>query len=195
MSNKKSLPDSDNDWSKTLAETVGAEVRRLRDEQRLSAVALSEITRELGHPITRGTIAKIEGNHRSAKLDVAELLVLAAALNVPPLLLLFPPYPDGHVQPLPDVTTTAYDATEWASGHAQMTGHPNVSYAPRPNRLVELADERARINAGFAQLLEKQNDRGWMDKVFDMIEQANQRRDEINKEVGELGGVVKNGEG
>ena len=193
MPNKTPDTPTSEQWSDGLAGTVGNELRRLRNAQGLSAVALAERTKQLGHPITRGTIAKIEGNHRSGKLDVSELLVLAAALEVPPALLLFPPYPYGHVQPLPDVTTTAYDAAEWIAGHAQMNGHPNVTYTDRPHRLVELATERARLNDGFAQLLERKNDPDWMDRVFSLIEQTNQRRDEVDNEIRELGGVLENG--
>jgi len=77
-------------WANDQAERVGEEVRRLRMERNLSAVQLAARTEHVGYPITRATIAKIESNTRSAKLDVAELIALAAALEVAPLELLYP---------------------------------------------------------------------------------------------------------
>lgn len=193
---------TEKEWAEELVSNIAAEVKRIRKRDKISIRALAERTEKLGHPIGESVLSNFEYGRRGAKLDVAELLVLAAALEVPPTLLLFPPYPYGHVQPLPDVTTTAYDAAEWVAGHAQMTGHPNVTYTPRPHRLVELANERARLNDGFAQLndgfaqlLERKNDPDWIDKTFELIDQVDRRRDEINDEMRELGGVLDDGEG
>lgn len=104
-------------WAAETARRVGAEVRRLRsDVHGLSAVQLAERTAELGYPITRGTLAKIESNSRAGKLDVSELVVLAKALRVPPLQLLFSALPDGPVDVLPNVTVRSRDAVTWFSG-------------------------------------------------------------------------------
>lgn len=72
---------------------MGKEVKRIREKAGLSAVKLEEKTRDLGYPITRGTIAKIEGGHRDGKFDIAEIIVLAVALEVSPLSIIFPPSP------------------------------------------------------------------------------------------------------
>ena len=56
----------------------------------MDGVELAERTAELGYPITRVAISKIERNSREGKLDVAELLVLAEALGIAPVLLLAP---------------------------------------------------------------------------------------------------------
>lgn len=69
---------------------MGHGVKRAREQAGLSAAKLEERTRELGYPVTRGTIAKIEGGHREGKFDVNEVVVLATALGVAPLDIVFP---------------------------------------------------------------------------------------------------------
>ena len=56
----------------------------------LTASELSRRTVELGYPISRGAVAKIESNLRSGKVDVVEVLVLSAALDIPPVLVAVP---------------------------------------------------------------------------------------------------------
>lgn len=82
----------------------------------MSAVALSDRTKELGYPITRVTISKIENNARAGKMDVAELLVLAAALEIPPALLMFPNFPDDEAEVLPGIEASGGAAVRWLAG-------------------------------------------------------------------------------
>ena len=82
-----------------------------------SAQWLADETARLGYPISRAAIANYESG-RKKSLDVAELMVLAAALRIPPLTLLFPQLPDGVVEVLPGVETTSWDAAAWFSGEA-----------------------------------------------------------------------------
>lgn len=89
------------DWELSLSKRVGETVQRLRIELGLTAMQLSERTRGLGYPISRVAISKIENNSRAGKLDVAEWMVLAYALDVPPGALLYPELPDGSVEVLP----------------------------------------------------------------------------------------------
>ena len=54
---------------------------------------------------------------RSGKVDVAEVLVLSAALDIPPVLLLFPGFSmDGFRDALPGVLTPDDEAVRWVSG-------------------------------------------------------------------------------
>ncbi len=46
-------------------------------------------------------LAKLDSGHRGSMLTVPELLAVAAAVNMPPALLLFPGYPDGEIEYLP----------------------------------------------------------------------------------------------
>ena len=69
----------------TRAGWFGNAVSWRRRALNLTASELSRRTVDLGYPISRGAIAKIESNLRSGKIDVAEVLVLAAALDIPPV--------------------------------------------------------------------------------------------------------------
>src|ERR1700682_2903017 len=87
----------------------------------LTASELSRRTVERGYPISRGAIAKIESNLRSGKVDVAEVLVLSAALDIPPVLLLFPQFStDGRGVVLPGVLAKEDEAVRWMSGQVPL---------------------------------------------------------------------------
>jgi transcriptional regulator with XRE-family HTH domain len=105
-------------WELDLAARVGKAVQKRRNALKLTAQQLAQRTAELGYPVTRVAISKIESNKRAGKLDVAELLVLAAALDIPPVLLLFPDFPDGSVENLPGRDTESRKAVLWFSGQA-----------------------------------------------------------------------------
>ncbi|RIT28917.1 XRE family transcriptional regulator [Mycobacteroides abscessus] len=88
-------------WQMELAGRVGKALHDYRRYLNLSAQALASRTAELGYPLTRVAISKIESNSRAGKLDVSELVVLAEAMGVPPVALLYPRLPDGDVEFLP----------------------------------------------------------------------------------------------
>lgn len=106
-------------WAQAIVDRAGAEVRRLRTSGAppLSAQALSERTGELGHPISRAVISDLETGRRKG-LDVADLLVLAAALDVAPAQLLFPDLPRGTADVLPGVPQESHDAVRWIGGES-----------------------------------------------------------------------------
>ena len=81
-----------------------------------SAKWLSDETAKLGYRVSPTVIAKLDSGHRGSVLSVAELMVLAAALDIPPGLLLFPGYPTGEVEFLPGRETYASAALDWFSG-------------------------------------------------------------------------------
>jgi transcriptional regulator with XRE-family HTH domain len=103
----------------------GAAVKARRNALKLTAVDLAERTKALGYPVNRVAISKIEGNLRAGKLDVAELLVLAVALEIPPALLLLPTFPGGAVDVLPRSSASTLRP---ASGSAETRG----ATSPRP---------------------------------------------------------------
>ena len=118
-------PDSEagRDWSTALVKRIGATVKAARRGR--SAAWLSERCAELGYPLSRSLISKLDSGHRGDVLTVPELLVLAAALEIPPALLLFPQFPGGVVDGKPvgtvellpdDRPASSYDAVKWLSG-------------------------------------------------------------------------------
>ena len=130
-------------------ERVGRQARRIRGKR--SAKWLSDQTELLGMRISPTVIAKLDSGHRGANLSVPELFVLAGALNVSPVSLLFPDLPDGEVRRLPNEhpmrsvtalgwvggsdfasTVTRRDGEDWAG--------PGTEREHQAWRLLALAD-------------------------------------------------------
>lgn len=132
-------------WNASIAQRVGEEVKRLRQECGLSAVKLAERTELLGYPMSRVLIAKIENGHRAGRLDVAELLVLSAALNVPPVQLLYSDLANGKVEILPGAPSTCWEAVRWFCGESPLPAMPSNSdrlapdQEPSPEEVKKLA--------------------------------------------------------
>jgi transcriptional regulator with XRE-family HTH domain len=111
----------------TRAEWFGNAVSRRRKALNLTASELSRRTADLGYPVSRVAIAKIESNLRAGKIDVAEVLVLAAALDIPPALLIFPQLStDGGSPVLPGRVTRDDDAVRWMSGQVSFPQEYNL---------------------------------------------------------------------
>lgn len=102
------------DWGARVTRAIAAQIRRHRDG-RLSAQVLSDLTGKLGYEIPRNTIADLESGRR-ASISVAELLVLSRALDIPPLLLLFPVDDQAELEVLPGESRPAWRAAQWFTG-------------------------------------------------------------------------------
>jgi len=74
------------------AETVSANVKRLRTEQNLGLRGLSKKLGEVGRPLGHSAVDQIERGTR--RVDVDDLVALALALGVSPITLLTPWVPD-----------------------------------------------------------------------------------------------------
>lgn len=119
------MPDIDGEglsWTYGLAGRIGRAVAARRTQLLMTAAGLSERTARLGHPISPAAVAKIENNERSGRFEVAELLVLAAALDIPPILLLHPGFPDGQEEVLPGVQASGEAGARWVSGTDGLPG-------------------------------------------------------------------------
>src|SRR5262245_78609 len=75
--------------AKSVTAVVASQVKYWRDRREMSANELSRRTAELGSEVPRSVIANLETGRRES-ISVDELLILGAALDVPPLLLLTP---------------------------------------------------------------------------------------------------------
>jgi len=151
-------------FERRLASSFGFTVKRRRNALRITASELSRRTAELGYPISRGAIAKIESNSRSGKVDVAELLVLSAALDIPPLLLLYDGFAmDGFTEVLPGVLTPDDEAARWVSGRVSfprklgpkalgVEGEPTP-----PNDGVKLISAASSLDAALETRISLQN--------------------------------------
>lgn len=105
---------------------MSSELRRYRREQGLSAQQLSDACARLGLEISRSTLADLE-NGRRTTLTVAELLILAAALEVPPLLLALPLGRQEDLEILPALQMNTWDSARWWQGEAVIKGSGNAS--------------------------------------------------------------------
>jgi transcriptional regulator with XRE-family HTH domain len=76
------------------ADTVGANVKRLREERNLGLRALAGRLADAGRPLTHTALDKIERGTR--RVDVDDLMALAITLGVSPLRLLMPYTNTGH---------------------------------------------------------------------------------------------------
>ncbi|MFE9910983.1 transcriptional regulator [Streptomyces clavifer] len=120
----KKADDEDDvlEWVDQVMATVAAEVRRRRRELGWSAQDLADKCEEMGHSIPRNVIANMESRRRS-NLPLVDVMVLAQALNTPPICLI---YPVGYVDdvqqlPLQDSTSTL-DALRWFTGEETELG-------------------------------------------------------------------------
>ncbi len=99
------------------SERVAANVKRLRDEQRLTLDQLSKRLGEVGRPILASGLSKIEQGDR--RVDVDDLVALALALEVTPNALLMPGHADETQTALTEeVVVSARRSWRWAAGEA-----------------------------------------------------------------------------
>lgn len=106
---------SQSDWSGRLARNIAREVRRYRTERKMSAQQLADRCAQLGMEIPRAVLANLE-NGRRPVVSVAELLILAAALDVPPVLLVAPLGRQPGSEILPGRELPTEGAVYWLSG-------------------------------------------------------------------------------
>lgn len=95
----------------------------MKDDQgrKLTTQALADRTAELGYPMDRSVIAKLEKGHRQT-ITVPDILVLSQALEVPPLLLLLPLGEADGVEIRPGIEVPTVDALRWFLGERPLPG-------------------------------------------------------------------------
>ncbi len=79
----------------------------------MSAQQLADECERLGYPVARSVLTNLENGYRDS-VSISEWLILAAALRVPPMLLVFPLGRYDQIEPLPDVQVAPWDAVTWA---------------------------------------------------------------------------------
>ncbi|GAA4980706.1 hypothetical protein GCM10023205_57210 [Yinghuangia aomiensis] len=99
-------------WSTQLLEAVGTQVRNYRKQLGMTAQDLADACAELGLEIPVKAVTNIETGRR-ASLGVGELLVLARALNVGPVGLVFPLGHRATVEAFPGREIPVWDAVAW----------------------------------------------------------------------------------
>jgi len=105
------------DWQRRLVNVLAGEVRRRRKELKMSARQLSEACEKRGVKLPRSVLANLESGRRPY-VSVAEWLALAAALGVPPSVLLFPVGRGKPAEVPPSGPQDPLNAISWLSGLA-----------------------------------------------------------------------------
>ena len=103
------------DWATRLNADTGARIAAYRKQRKLTAQQLADRCAELGLPIERGLLAKIEKGIRQG-LNVGEIAVFAKALGVPPILLLLPVGESETTEVLPGEHADTWAAFTWFTG-------------------------------------------------------------------------------
>ncbi|WP_074244938.1 helix-turn-helix domain-containing protein [Mycobacteroides abscessus] len=99
-------------WDVGMHERIAGAIKQARGKR--SAQWLADRTIELGYPISRAQIANYESGRKKG-LDIAELIVIAAALDTSPVTLIYPGPYDRAVEFLPGCETQELVAAEWFS--------------------------------------------------------------------------------
>jgi hypothetical protein len=174
-------------WSDAIQERVGRAVRTARGKR--PAQWLADETAKLGHPISRSQIANLESG-RKRGVDLAELMIIAAAVGVPPATLLFPDLPDGDVEMLPGEHGSSIDALLRFTGEAiddPASDLEWLTYLSRARR--EIGEARKDALGAIAKLASA----GMTDEVVEAIKgmAADEPRvRELNRQLAALPGAV-----
>ncbi len=114
------MPETDS-WAARFTRFVAEQIRHERKARGWSAQKLSDACAELGMEFPRTTLADLESGRR-AHISLAELLVLARALDIPPLWLIFPVGAEAETEVLPCQRRASFRAAQWFSGEGPFPG-------------------------------------------------------------------------
>ncbi|MGW3228744.1 helix-turn-helix transcriptional regulator [Kitasatospora sp. NPDC001095] len=103
------------EWAAAVNAAIADEVKRRRSELGMSAEALAARCAELGYPLSRQVIAKLESGSRNGPTP-AELLVLARALQMPAVALVLPLRQGPTTRPTPLLESSPWEAVAWFTG-------------------------------------------------------------------------------
>lgn len=105
-------------WGEAFILRICERIRTTRRSQGYSVRELAERTAELGHPVSRQVLVNLEAGRRGA-LSIDDLFVIAHALAVNPLFLLFDQMQMGRPnEVLPGLVVPEWMALQWARSSA-----------------------------------------------------------------------------
>ena len=136
------------------AARVARRVAQLRDPR--SAQWLSDRTAELGFRVSRSVITDLE-NGRRKYIAVHELVLLAQALDVPPLHLLYGEDDAYDVEYIPDVVISRLAAVEKFSGIDESVLR---GYEAAMQQAIEIAEDAKRAAEVLSRMLNRNGGAG-----------------------------------
>ncbi|MFE3737721.1 helix-turn-helix domain-containing protein [Streptomyces sp. NPDC059134] len=102
---------------------TGRIAQRLRDSRKAAGLTMAEVAQgcaDRGLPeFTEHSMKNLESG-RKTSITVAEVVVLAAVLGVPPVSLLFPLGSSASVEVLPGCEVSTWDAVAWFTGESSL---------------------------------------------------------------------------
>ncbi|MBB0246981.1 helix-turn-helix domain-containing protein, partial [Streptomyces alkaliphilus] len=107
------------DWSAQLTARVAEQIRAARKAAGLTVAETADACAALGLAVPKTTITNLETGRR-ASVELAEFLVLAQVLGVPPVALLFPLGSASTVEVLPGREVPVWDGLAWFTGETPL---------------------------------------------------------------------------
>lgn len=164
--------EDDRAAAKAWTTSIGQRMQTERKRQEMTAQGLADVTERLGYAVTRNTIASLE-NGRKELLSIQELVVIARALEIAPIALMYPVETNDTVRvPAdPPVEVPAFRAARWFSG--EYFTAPEVSQGTEHEYGWGEYDERTKQYEGYTfpdneswqlgdlRLLDRQAAFGW----------------------------------
>jgi transcriptional regulator with XRE-family HTH domain len=127
-------------WSVREAAAIGRRVARRRTALGLSAQDVADRCARLGmNSLTRQVLSRLEHGRREA-VSTAELAVVAAALEMAPVLLLYPVGLADTVEYLPGRMAEPFDAARWWGDEAFLTEDGEIQARSRPSAIMLFSD-------------------------------------------------------
>lgn len=102
-------------WPMRFTAGIARQIRRYREGKGWSLQQLADECTQLGHPTLDTALANMESGQQGS-IAAHELVAIAAALKIPPVMLLFPGLAYESVEALPGVAAPAQSAAQWFSG-------------------------------------------------------------------------------
>ncbi|MFD9211625.1 hypothetical protein ACFVY9_00615 [Streptomyces sp. NPDC059544] len=103
-------------WPERLVAVIAKGVKQHREARGMSVQQLADACAGLGMPISQAEITSLEDGGRRSSIGVADVLVLGAALKIPPVLLISPAGTERACEFLPGRTADPYAAALWMAG-------------------------------------------------------------------------------
>jgi transcriptional regulator with XRE-family HTH domain len=131
--------EQDSDWSIRVTAGIGQRIAAHRKRHKMTVQAVADRCANLGLPIGRVTITKLEGGRREA-ITPAELAVIAIALDAAPMDLLYPVGYEEDIEVAPGMRLDPHHALRWFNGELKLDAHGLGSWRLREPQADELSD-------------------------------------------------------
>ncbi|UQU66855.1 hypothetical protein COUCH_11540 [Couchioplanes caeruleus] len=102
-------------WSAHVTAGVGSQIRIWRRRRKLTTQKLSDLTAALGQRVPPTVLTNLEHRRRDY-ISIAEIMLVSAALNIPPVLLIAPIGQVEEIDILPSISISPWRARGWLMG-------------------------------------------------------------------------------